>query len=62
VRKFLGGFMLGALLGGLLGLLFAPMKGKDFRALAERRVRQAWEDAQKAAEAKRSEILGKLEE
>ena len=61
MRKFCFGFLLGGLLGGFIGLLFAPMKGEDFRLLAEERVREAWEEAQKAAQATREEILSKLE-
>lgn len=61
MKKFWLGFLLGGLLGGVIGILYAPMKGEDFRILAEERVREAWEEAQKAAQATREEILGKLE-
>jgi len=60
--RFTGGALLGALVGGGLVLLLAPRSGEATRTLAQEWLQSIWLEGQQAAEAKRRELMARLEE
>ena len=62
IFKFLAGLILGCGLGLLLGLLWVPQSGEETRALMASRVDEAIAEGRRATEARRVELLARLEE
>ena len=62
VIRFAEGMLLGALVGGGLVLLLAPRSGEGTRALARDWLQAVWREGQQAAEAKRTELMTRLED
>lgn len=62
VIKFLIGLAFGCAVGLLLGLLWAPQSGEETKGLIKTRFDEALAEGRRAAEAKRAELLARLEE
>lgn len=62
VFRFLTGFLAGMAFGALLALMWAPHTGPDLRARVRERVLLALEEGRQAAQARRAELLQRLEE
>lgn len=64
--KRLTNFMLGAIIGGILGgltaILLAPTSGEQLRAQLQQRVDNIQIEIKEAAQKKRSDLEGRLEE
>lgn len=60
--RFTEGIILGALVGGGLVLLLAPRSGTQTRALVQDWLDAVWQEGQRAAEARRLELMARLEE
>jgi gas vesicle protein len=56
MKRFFRGFLWGVILGGVIGLLVAPESGPTLRTIVENRLRQAMQEAKKAAQSKRNEL------
>lgn len=54
--RFLGGFVLGALIGGAAGLLLTPQSGEELQRTARERVQQVIEEGRRAAAERRAEL------
>ncbi|MGQ9593643.1 MAG: hypothetical protein ACUVXH_03845 [Anaerolineae bacterium] len=62
VFRVLTGFLAGMAFGALLALMWAPSTGPDLRARLQERVLLALEEGRRAAQARREELLSRLEE
>ncbi|MGQ9714081.1 MAG: hypothetical protein ACUVST_04885 [Anaerolineae bacterium] len=62
VFRFFTGFLAGMAFGALLALMWAPSTGPDLRARLQERVLLALEEGRRAAQARREELLSRLEE
>jgi gas vesicle protein len=60
--RFLTGLAFGCAVGFLLGLLWAPHSGEETQGLIRLRLDEALAEGRQAAEAKRTELLARLEE
>lgn len=62
VFRFLTGFLAGMAFGALLALMWAPSTGPELRARVRERVLLSLEEGRLAAQARRAELLSRLEE
>ncbi|HID87004.1 MAG TPA: YtxH domain-containing protein [Anaerolineae bacterium] len=62
VFRFLAGLAFGCAVGLVLGLLWAPRSGEETKELIRSRLDEAMAEGRRAAEAKRAELLARLEE
>jgi len=60
--RFVGGTLLGAMAGAGLLLLWAPRSGARTRGMVRDRLQAVWSEGQRAADARRLELLAQLEE
>ncbi|MGC8838188.1 MAG: hypothetical protein ACP5UM_07210 [Anaerolineae bacterium] len=60
--RFVTGFLAGMAFGALLALMWAPTTGPDLRARVQERVLLALEEGRRAAQARRQELLDRLEQ
>jgi gas vesicle protein len=59
---FIFGAVLGGVLGGLTALLLAPYSGEEMRSVIQRRVDNIQVEIKEAAQQKRSELEGQLQD
>ncbi len=62
VLSFFIGATIGGMIGGTLALLFAPSSGKDLRKQISERARAFTGEIQQAADTRRIELQGRLDE
>jgi len=58
MKRFLCGFLAGAILGATIGLLVAPQEGSKTRQVIRERLQEAWKKGQEAFRRKKEEIIG----
>lgn len=54
--RFLGGFVVGALVGGVAGLFLTPQSGSELQTTVRERINQVVEDGRHAAAERRAEL------
>jgi gas vesicle protein len=60
--RFVGGALLGAIVGAGLVFMRAPRSGARTRGMVRDRLQAVWSEGQRAADARRLELLAQLEE